>query len=108
VQLAHVRGVGRVLRRAVGDAGERLHVDQRGDQRGAAPRHLPDELVGQPGAVLDAVDPGADQAWKRVGAEHVRGHPGAGGVRGLDGGHEHVVGPERREVAHAAVDPVAD
>ena len=61
-----------------------------------------------PGAVLDAVDAGVDQAGQRVLAEHVRGDPGAVGVGGVDGLLEHVVGPQRREVADAAVDPVAD
>ena len=43
-----------------------------------------DGVVGQPGAVLDAVDAGVDQAGQRVLAEHVRGDPGAVVVRGVD------------------------
>ena len=70
--------------------------------------HLGDQVVGEPGAVLDAVDAGADQAGQRVGAEDVRGDPGAGRVRGVDRRDQHVVGPQRGEVADAAVDPVAD
>ena len=58
--------------------------------------------------MLDAVDAGADQAGEGVGAEDVGGDPGAGGVGGVDRGHQHVVGPQRRQVADAAVDPVAD
>ena len=44
---------------------------------------------------------------QRGGAEHVRGDPRARRVRGVDGGDQHVVGPERGEVALAPVDPVA-
>ena len=58
--------------------------------------------------MLDAVDAGVDQARQRVLAEHVRGDPRALGVRGVDGGLEDVVGPQRRQIADAAVDPVAD
>ena len=67
-----------------------------------------DRLVGEPGAVLDAVDAGVDQAGQRVLAEHVGGDPGPVGVRGVDGRLQHVVGPQRRQVADPAVDPVAD
>ena len=52
--------------------------------------------------------PGLDQAGQRVLAEDVRGDPGAVGVCGVDRGLEHVVGPQRRQIADAAVDPVAD
>src|SRR5699024_12172689 len=85
VQRAHVRGIGRVLGRRVGDAGKVLDVDQRRVQCGAAGDHQLDEVVGKPGAVLDAVDAGVDQPGQCVFAEHVRGDPGAVGVCGVDG-----------------------
>jgi hypothetical protein len=56
--------------------------------------------------VLDAVDPGADQSGQRVLAEDVCGHPRTVGVRDRDRLDEHVVGPQRGEVADPAVDPV--
>ena len=79
-----MRGVGRVLRRRVGDAGEVLDVDQRGHQRGAVLDHQLDGVVGDAGAVFDAVDARVDQPGQGVLAEHVRGHPGTVGVGGVD------------------------
>ena len=79
-----------------GEPGEVLHVDQRRDDGGAARGHLADEVLGQPGAVLDAVDAGADQAGQRVGAEGVRGDPGALLVGGRDRG-----GQRRRPATRA-------
>ncbi len=70
--------------------------------------HQLDRVVGQPGAVLDAVDARVDQTGQRVLAEHVRGDPRTVGVRGVDRLLEHLVGPQRRQVADVAVDPVAD
>ncbi len=70
--------------------------------------HQLDGVVGQPGAVLDAVDAGVDQPGQRVLAEHVRGDAGAVGVGGVDRLLEDLVGPQRRQVADIAVDPVAD
>ena len=61
-----------------------------------------------PGAVLDAVDPRPDQTGQRILAEDVRGDPRTVGVGGVDRRLEHVVGPQRRQIAYAAVDPVAD
>src|SRR5208283_5531708 len=81
-------------------------VDQRRDQDGAALYHQGDGVVGEPGAVFDAVDTGVDQAGQRVLAEDVCGDPGPVGVRCVDRRLEHVVGPQRGEVADRAVDPV--
>ena len=58
-----------------------------------------DGVVGEAGAVFDAVDAGLDQAGHGVLAEDVGGDPGTVGVRGIDRGLEHVVGPQRREIA---------
>ena len=88
--------------------GKVLDVDQRGHQRGAVLDHQLDGVVGEPGAVLDAVDAGVDQSGQRVLAEDVRGDPGAVVVRCVDRLLEHVVGPQRRQVADLPVDPVAD
>ena len=52
--------------------------------------------------------PAPIRAGQRVGAEDVRGDPGPRGVRGGDRRDQHVVGPQRGEVAAVAVDPVAD
>ena len=109
VQPRACAGVGRELllpRR--GEAGEVRDVDQRRDDGGAARGHVGDEVLGQAGAVLDGVDAGRDQAGQRVGAERVRGDPGALLVRGGDRRGQGVGGPLGREVADAAVDPVAD
>ena len=67
-----------------------------------------DGVVGQSGAVFDAVDPGGQQPGQRVLAEDVRGHPGAGPVRDGDRLGQHVVRPERGQIADGPVDPVAD
>ena len=48
-----------------------------GVTRDAPPGHLVDHAAGQPGAVLDRVDPGGDQPGQRVLAEHVHRDPGA-------------------------------
>ena len=64
-------------------------------------------VVGEPGAVLDAVDAGVDQTGQRVFAEDVGGDPGALAVRRLDRVDENVVAPQRCQVADLAVDPVA-
>ena len=69
---------------------------------------LGDEVLGQPGAVLDAVDARTDQAGQRVGAEGVRGDPRALLVGRGDRGDEDVGRPLRRQIADTAVDPVAD
>src|SRR6476469_4341380 len=108
VQVEHVSRVDRVLRRGLREARERLDVDQRRDQRGAVGGHQLDRVGREPGAVLDAVDAGGDEARQRLLAEHVRGDPGAGLVGDLDRLGQHVVRPQRREVALVAVDPVAD
>ena len=79
-------GIGRILRGPVGDAGEVLDVDQRRHQRGAVLDHQLDGVVGQAGAVLDAVDARVDQARQRVLTEHVRGDAGALRVRCRHGG----------------------
>ena len=88
--------------------GKVLDVDQRRHQRGAVLDHQLDGVVGQPGAVLDAVDAGLDQPGQCVLAEHVSRDAGAVRVGGVDRRLEHVVGPQRRQIADVAVDPVAD
>ena len=74
----------------------------------ARAHHHRDRRVGQPGAVLDAVDPRPDQPRQRILAEHVRGDPRALPVRGGDSGGQDLVAPQRRQIADGAVDPVAD
>ena len=101
-------GVGRVLGGGVGDTGKVLDVDQCRHQRGAVFQHQRDGVVGDAGAVLDAVDAGVDQARQRVFAEDVRGDAGAVGVRGVDGCLQDVIGPQRCKVADPTVDPVTD
>ena len=64
------------------------------------------QVRGQPGAVLDGVDAGRDQARQRVLTEHVRGDPCAQLVRPRDRLGEHVVRPDRCQITHRAVDPV--
>ena len=58
--------------------------------------------------MLDAVDTRGDEAGQRVLAEHVRSDAGALVMGGGDGGHQHVIGPQRRQIPHRPVDPVAD
>jgi hypothetical protein len=70
--------------------------------------HQLDGVVGEPGAVFDAVDSRRDQSGQRVLAEDVRGDSRTVGVGGVDRCGQHVVGPQRRQIAYAAVDPVAD
>ncbi len=64
------------------------------------------QVLGQPGAVLDRVQPGGDQPGQRVLAEDVRGDPRAELVRPRDRRGQDVVRPARGEVADRAVDPV--
>ena len=68
-------------------------------QRGAARDHRVDQVGGQAGAVLDAVDAGLDQHRQHGLAEAVRGHPGAVLVRGRDRLGERLRRERRREVA---------
>ena len=79
-----------------------------GTSGGAVLDHQLDGVIGEAGAVLDAVDARVDQPGQRVLAEDVGGDPGPVGVCGLDRRLEHVVGPQRGEIADFAVDPVAD
>src|SRR5262249_31916612 len=69
--------------------------------------HQRNRVVGEAGAVLDAVDARVEQTRQRILAEHVRGDARALRVRGGDRVDEHRVGPQRREIAYATVDPVA-
>jgi hypothetical protein len=69
--------------------------------------HPVDQVLGQPGAVLDAVDAGVDEDRQHLGAEAVCGHLGAECVRGRDGRGERVGRPGRRQVTAVALDPVA-
>ena len=77
-----------------------------GTTHGAALGSERDQVVGQPGAVLDRVEPGGDEPGQRVLTEHVRGDAGAEFVRAADRLGQHVVRPDRREIAELAVDPV--
>ena len=70
--------------------------------------HRLDGVVGEPGAVLDAVDATLDQSGQRVLAEDVRGDSRTVSMGGVDRCLEHVVGPQWRQIAYATVDPVAD
>ena len=65
------------------DAGKVLDVDQGRDQRGSVFHHQLDDVVGEPGAVLDAVDPRPDQTGQRILAEDVCGDPRAVSVGGV-------------------------
>ena len=58
--------------------------------------------------MLDAVDARVDETRQRILAEHVRGDAGAVVVGGVDRRLEHLVGPQWRQIADLAVDPVAD
>jgi hypothetical protein len=70
--------------------------------------HQGNVVFGEPGAVFNAVDAGVDKAGQSIFAEDVRGDPGPVGVCGVDRGFEYVVGPQRGEIAGAAIDPVTD
>jgi len=61
--------------------------------------HQPDDVVGDAGAVFDAVDARLDQAWQGVLAEYVCGDSRPVVVDGGDRTLEDVVGPQRRQVA---------
>src|SRR4051812_8709429 len=108
VQPAHVRGVDREPlppRRRV--RGEVAGVHQgRHDRPPAGGRGGP-RLVGEPGAVLDAVDARLEQVGQAVLAEAVRRHPRALLVGGLHGLAQGVGRPTRGQVADLPVDPVA-
>ena len=84
VQPAHVRGVRREARGPIGDDRERVDVDERGNEGSPAFGHDADQLVGQPRAVLDAVDTGVEQVGQGLLGEGVDRDPRAGGVRPLD------------------------
>ena len=73
-----------------------------------ARHHLVDQVLGEPGAVLDAVDARADQPRQHRLAEAVGGDLGAVLVRDPDRLGERVGRERRRQVAGVAVDPVAD
>jgi hypothetical protein len=108
VEISHVFGVGRVFRCAVGDSGKILDVDQRRNQGGAMLDHQIDGVVGQPGAMFDAVDSRLDQPRQCVLTEHVRRHPRTDAVCRVDRRLQDVVGPQRGQVTDLAVDPVTD
>ena len=108
IKITHVRGVHRVSRCRSGEFGEILDVDQCGHQRGAALGHHGNSVLGQSGAVFDAVDAGCDQARQCILAKHMRGHPGTLGMGGGDGGDKNIIGPQGRKVPRGAVDPIAD
>ena len=110
VQVAHVRwrSAGSGWRRPSAMPGKFSMLINVGTSAVPCCDHHVDGVVGQPGAVLDAIDAGRDQPGQRVLAEHVRGDAGAVGVRGVDRRLEDVVGPQRRQITDVAVDPVAD
>ena len=108
VQPAHVRGVRREARGPIGDGRERVNVDERGDEGRTAFGHDADQLVGQPGAVLDAVDPGVEQVGQGLLGEGVDRDPCACDVRPLDRRPQRIRRPQRRQVADLPIDPVAD
>ena len=108
VQRAHVRGVGREAVRAVRDAREVVDVDQRGDQRGAA--RGPSRRSGRRSARCRA----RCSRSPRRSARAARRVPNTCAVTrapaacaDLDRRGQHVVGPQRGEVADRPVDPVA-
>jgi len=70
--------------------------------------HRSNLVVGEPRAVLEAVDAGGQQVGKRCFSEDMCRHARAELVRLADSGDEHVGGPARAEVADLAVDPVTD
>ncbi len=105
----HRGGVRRELvGRLLGVLREVVELHRGRDQRGAVGDHSVDEVLGEAGAVLDAVDAGVDEDRQHLGAEAVRGDPGAERVGGFDRGGERVGRERRRQVAAVALDPVAD
>ena len=108
MQFSHVCRVRRVLVGACGDLGKVVHLDHGGYQSDRLLDECIDLIRVQAGAVFDAVDAGGDEVIERVTAEHVRGDPRTGVVRGGDRRVELGAGPQRREIAYLAVDPVAD
>ncbi len=108
MQRAHVPGVDRVAGGRVRDAGKGLDVDQRRHQRCPVLDHHLDGLVGQAGAVFDAVDACRDQSGERVFPEDVRGDACPFRMGRGNGVDEDRVVPEGPEVSHRAVDPVTD
>ena len=87
---------------------ELVDLHHRRHQRDPLLDHRVDQVLGQAGAVLDAVDAGLDQARQHRLAEAVRGHPRAVLVRGRDRRGERLGRERRRQVALVAGDPVAD
>ncbi|SIA46623.1 Uncharacterised protein [Mycobacteroides abscessus subsp. abscessus] len=93
IQIAHVLRVLRVFTGLVRNTGEVLDIDDGRDERGAMFDHQGDGVVGETGAVLDAIDAGANEARQRVLAEDMRGDTCTIGVRGIDGLFEDLVRP---------------
>ncbi len=91
-----------------GVRGEVVELHHRRHQRGPPLDHGVDEVGGQAGAVLDAVDARLDELGQDRGAEAVRGDAGAVLVGGRDGLGERLRRERRGEVALVAGDPVAD
>ena len=109
VQRTHVRGVHRVLGLGPGsDAREGLDVDERRHQGHLPARHELDRLVGETGAMLDAVDSGGDELGGSLLAETVCRHLGTEFMGSGDGGTCDVGWPQWRKITDRPVDPVTD
>ena len=109
VEVDHRVGVGgEPLLPGCGVLRELVELHDGRHQPGAVLDHRVDEVLGETGAVLDAVDARLDQPGQHAVAEAVRRHLGALGVRGGDGVGEGLRGERRGEVALVARDPVAD
>ena len=75
----------------------------------AAARGLIDLMLGAGGELVTVLlGDGVDQRVGELLAEHVGRHPRTVGVRGVDGRRQHIVGPQRGQIPHRPVDPVAD
>src|SRR5699024_4114629 len=85
---------------------ELVDVDQRGDHRDPGLSSAGDRLVGEPGGVFEAVEPGVQRERERGLVEGVDGDAGPGGMGGVGSGGEVLRLPAGGEVADAAVDPV--
>ena len=109
VEILHGGGVRRELgRRGRGEIGEDLQLGDRGNQCGSLLCHRLDEIRAQPGAVLDAVDPGLDQAGQDLVTETVGGDARVVVVGHLDRLGERLGREGRFQVSLGPVDPVAD
>src|SRR5215207_695536 len=87
---------------------EILQLNHRRYQRDLPLRHHRDEIVIDPGAVLDAVNPLSDELCHCLLTKDVRGYSAPQLVRPFDSRARHIWRPKRSNVPNVAVDPIPD